>query len=58
MNLSSQQKAMKKYDAKFKKVTIRLDPELDNDILLQLYLQPNVTQYLKNLIREDLRKEV
>ena len=51
---TAQKKAQKKYDGRFKKVTFRLDPAVDHDILLHLFMQPNVTKYLKELIRKDI----
>ena len=48
-------RAQAKYDARLKQVKIRLDPATDQDIIQKLDSVGNIVQYLKYLIRKDMK---
>ena len=57
----AQIRAQKKYDLKnkdkFRTLSLKLNKELDSDILEKLQSEKNVQGYIKALIRKDLGKE-
>lgn len=57
----AQIRAQKKYDLKnkdkFHTLSLKLNKELDSDILEKLQSENNVQGYIKALIRKDLGKE-
>lgn len=48
--------AQARYDARKRKVTIRLDAEADADLIAAIEAQPSMQAYIKELIRKDLQK--
>lgn len=51
----AQKKAIKKYKAKLKRLTIDFSPA-EEDLIEHINSQPKKQTYIKNLIREDMKK--
>lgn len=49
-------KAQAKYDGRQRKIMIRLDEQADADLIAKIEAQPSMQAYIKQLIREDLKK--
>lgn len=47
---------MRYHAAKIKQISFKLNRETDADMISHLEAQPNIQGYLKNLIREDMKK--
>ena len=58
MLTDAQQRAQKKYTSRMKTVTVRLDPERDQDIIQWLDAQPEKRAYIVGLVREDMERNV
>ena len=58
MLTDSQREAQKRYTSRMKTVTVRLDPERDQDIIQWLDAQPEKRAYIVQLIREDIERNV
>ncbi len=57
MATEAQKKAVRKYDAQNTKgVYLKLNLKTDKDILQHLESKENVQGYIKDLIREDIKK--
>ena len=52
----AQKKAKKKYQAKVKRFCVDFYPS-ESDLIAQIEKQPQKQTYIKNLIREDIKKE-
>lgn len=53
----AQKRAVAKYDAEnTKSFLLKLNKKTDADIIAHMEQQPNKLAYLKNLIREDMKK--
>lgn len=52
----AQLKAIKKYKEKVKRITVDFYPS-ENDIWDHIQSQPKKQTFIKNLIREDMKKE-
>ena len=55
MASEAQRKAVKNYKKKINRFTVDFYPA-DNDLWEQLQKQPNKQGYIKNLIRQDIKK--
>lgn len=57
MVTESRRRAKAKYDAKTVQYVFRLRLEGDADVILRLRSVQNKTDYLRRLVREDMKKE-
>lgn len=48
-------KAQKKYDKKTRKFNLRFNPDNDSDVISALETQDNITDYIRSLIRADIK---
>ena len=55
MTSEAQKKAIKKYRAKIKRMTIEFFPA-EAELIEHINSQPNKRTYIKNLIRDDMKK--
>lgn len=55
MTSEAQRKAIKKYKEKVKRVTIEFSPT-ESELLEHIAKQPRKQTYIKNLIREDMKR--
>lgn len=58
MLTESQRRAQKRYTSRMKTVTVRLDPERDQDVIRWLDSQPEKRAYIMSLVREDMKRNV
>lgn len=58
MLTDAQREAQKRYTGRMKTVTVRLDPERDQDIVQWLDSQPEKRAYIVQLIRDDMKRNV
>lgn len=58
MLTDAQREAQKRYTSRMKTVTVRLDPERDQDIVQWLDSQPEKRAYIVQLIRDDMKRNV
>lgn len=58
MLTESQRRAQRKYTSRMRDVTVRLNPEREQDIIDWLDAQPQKRAYIVQLIREDMERNV
>ena len=58
MLTDAQREAQKRYTSRMKTVTVRLDPERDQDIVQWLDSQPEKRAYIMSLVREDMKRNL
>ena len=58
MLTDAQREAQKRYTSRMKTVTVRLDPERDQDVIRWLDSQPEKRAYIMSLVREDMKRNV
>lgn len=58
MLTESQRRAQRKYTSRMRDITVRLNPEREQDIIDWLDAQPQKRAYIVQLIREDMKRNV